>query len=200
MDYSVCSELCAYELLVFDWQQLPLVIRRWSKFALSSGDCRLFVADHAAQMPHLLQYGGFSCQAPSPNQFPPRHPGFGTHRCYHRLNEPLPDVLVRLAPFWARQIPWFVLLFSRGAWVALIEHCPHSAREKDSGVMAGGCVTSSSGSCPFRFVAFPIRIPRCRRSRLFIVLDCPLGVLADWSQWSWVQCRVSIRSDCRPRE
>ena len=74
--------------------------------------------------------------------------------------------------------------------MALIEHCPHSAREKDSGVMAGGCVTSSSGSCPFRFVAFPIRIPRCRRRRVYVVLDCPLGVLADWSQWSWVRRRV----------
>ena len=85
--------------------------------------------------------------------------------------------------------------------MALIEHCPHSAREKDSGVMAGGCVMSSSGSCPFRFVAFPIRIPRCQvRRRVYVVLDCPLGVLADWSQWSWVRRRVYVRSDCRPAE
>ena len=84
--------------------------------------------------------------------------------------------------------------------MALIEHCPHSAREKDSGVMAGGCATSSSGSCPFRFVPFPIRIPRCRRRRVYVVLDCPLGVLADWSQWNWVRRRVYVRSDCRPAE
>ena len=94
--------------------------------------------------------------------------------------------------------PLVVLLFSGGPWVALIEHCPHSAREKDSGMMAGGCVTSSSGSCPFRLVAFPIRIPRCRRRRVYVVLDCPLGVLADWSQWSWVRRCVYVRSDCRP--
>ena len=85
--------------------------------------------------------------------------------------------------------------------MALIEHCSHSARKKDSGVMAGGCVTWSSGSCPFCFVAFPIRIPRCHvRRRVYVVLDCPLGVLADWSQGSWVRGRVYVRSDCRPAE
>ena len=48
VDGRVYRELCAYELLAFDSQELPLVIRRWSKFALSSGDCRLLVADRAA--------------------------------------------------------------------------------------------------------------------------------------------------------
>ena len=36
--------------------------------------------------------------------------------------------------------------------MALIEHWPHLAREKDSGIMAGGCVTSSSGTSLFRFL------------------------------------------------
>ena len=102
VDCRVCRELRAYELLAFDSQELPLVIRRWSKFALSFGDCRLLVADHAAEMPHLQQCRGFRCQAPSPNQFPPGRPGFCTHRCYRCFNEPFPDVLVRLALFRAR--------------------------------------------------------------------------------------------------
>ena len=151
-------------------------------------------------MLHLQQCRGFRCQARSPNQFPPGQPGCGTHGYYRRLNEPFPDVLVRLAPFLARYIPWFVLLFSGGAWVALIEHCPHSAREKDTGVMAGGCSTSSSGSSPFRFVAFPIRIQRFRRRRVYVVLDCPLGLGADWSQLNWVRRGVYVRSDCRHAE
>ena len=152
-------------------------------------------------MPHLQQCPGFRCQAPSPNQFPPGCPGFGTHPCYRRLNEPFPDVLLRLAPFRARLIPRLVLLFSGGTGVALMEHCSHSAREKGSGMMAGGCVTSSSRSCLFLFVAFPLRIPRCPvRRRVYVVLDCLLGVLADWSQWSWVRRRVYVHSDGRPAE
>ena len=152
-------------------------------------------------MPHLQQCRGLRCRAPSPNQFAPGRPGFGTHRCYRRLNEPFPDVLVHLPPSRTRQIPRFVILFSGGAWVALMEHCFHSAREKGSGMMAGSCVTSLSGSCPLLLVAFPIRIPRCPvRRRVYVVLDCLLRVLADWSQWSWVRRRVYVRSDCRPAE
>ena len=66
--------------------------------------------------------------------------------------------------------------------------------------MAGGCATSSAGSCPFLFIAFPIRIPRWRRRRVYVVLDCPLGMLADWSQWTWVRHCVYVPSDCRPAE
>ena len=53
-------------------------------------------------MPHLQQCRGFRCQALSPNQLPRGRLGFGTNRCYRRLNKPFPDVLVRLAPFRAR--------------------------------------------------------------------------------------------------
>ena len=95
-------------------------------------------------MLHLLQYQGFRCQALSPIQVPLGRPGFGTHHEYHLLNEPFPDVLVCLTTLRARLIPWFVLLFSVNAWVTLIEHSFHSAREKGSGVMAGGGVTVRS--------------------------------------------------------
>ena len=48
VDCRVYRELCACELLVFNREKLPLVFRRLLKFALSSGDCRLLVADHTA--------------------------------------------------------------------------------------------------------------------------------------------------------
>ena len=83
----------------------------------------------------------------------------------------------------------------------LIEHCSHSAREKGSGVMAAGFVTSLSGSCLFLFVMFPTWISRCPvRRHGYVVLDCLLRVLADWRQWSRVRRRVYVRSDCRPAD
>ena len=152
-------------------------------------------------MMHLRLCRGFHCQAPAPNQFPLGRQCFATHRCYYPFNQLFNDVLVRLALFQTQYMPWFVPLFSGGAWVAIVEYCPHWAREKDSGVMAGGCRTSSCGSRPFPFFVFPIRIPRCHvRPRVYLVLDCPLRELADWSEWSWVRRRIYVRSDCRPTE
>ena len=49
---------------------------------------------------------------------------------------------------------------------------------------------------PGSFIVFPIQIPRCPvRRRVYVVPHCLLGVLADWSQWSWVQRHFYVLSD-----
>ncbi|PUU77551.1 hypothetical protein B9Z19DRAFT_893216, partial [Tuber borchii] len=54
--------------------------------------------------------------------------------------------------------PWFVLLISRVAWVALLEYWFHWIREIGFGVMVGN-LTVSSGRSQIGSAVIPIQIP-----------------------------------------
>ncbi|PUU78001.1 hypothetical protein B9Z19DRAFT_984549, partial [Tuber borchii] len=57
--------------------------------------------------------------------------------------------------------PWFVLLISGDAWVALRGHWFHLTRETDSGVMVGN-LTVSFGRSWIGSAAIPIWTPCCQ--------------------------------------
>ena len=78
------------------------MIRTRAQFALLFADCLLLVAEHATHKPYQTQFPGFQCHPPSLNQFPLGRPGFGTHRCYNRLNELVPEGLIHPALFQAQ--------------------------------------------------------------------------------------------------
>ncbi|PUU78037.1 hypothetical protein B9Z19DRAFT_984506, partial [Tuber borchii] len=78
--------------------------------------------------------------------------------------------------------PWFVLLISRGAWMALGEHWFHWTQEKGSGVIVGN-LTMSTGRHQIGTTVIPCWIPCCQvRGRIYGHCDSLLG-LPELTYW-----------------
>ncbi|PUU72125.1 hypothetical protein B9Z19DRAFT_1013318 [Tuber borchii] len=96
-------------------------------------------------------------------------------------------------------MPWFVLLISGGAWVALREYWFHLTEETDSGVMVSNLTVSSKRS-RISSAVIPIRIPCYQVRRRVYAHSDRLLVVREWADWwiplNLVQHRVYALPDC----
>lgn len=182
---TVCRGLCARGRLASPCLEPPPVSQRWSKFAPSLDDYfsvhLLFVTDAAVLVRCYQEQRCLLHQVRCPIRFHQIYVSFGTHRCYRRLGELFPVVLVRLVPCQVRYTPWSVSCFSGGAWgVFRVPGLRLVVKGLD--VMTAGS-TVYPRSCRIGFSAFPAsisRIPWHRlRRRVCARSDCLLGESAD---------------------